>query len=60
MTNRKQLINQYNYLCKQTNTKPLPRKVLFTDRYLIMEINNILTKQNCIPFSIEEIEDMLK
>ena len=60
MTTRKQLPLLYSMICKQTNTTPLPRKILFTGRYLIMEINNILTKNNCIPLSINEIEDMLK
>jgi hypothetical protein len=59
MTNRTQLEQQYNYLCKQTNTNPKKRSTLFKDVYLLMEINQILTKNNCIPYSVDEIEDML-
>jgi hypothetical protein len=59
MTNRTQLEQQYHYLCKQTNTIPLKRTVLFKNIYLIAEINQILAKQNCIPYSVDEIEDLL-
>jgi hypothetical protein len=59
MTNRQLQEQNYLLLCKQSNTTPLKDINKISDIGLMIEINTILKTNNCIPFTPQEIEDIL-